>query len=1739
MLLSAIQIANPYPNERIDISFNELNPQLSNARFGVRFRYFYYDTWEGKINFRKTNDYTLIGNNTVGTVLSATSPTNFLNPNDLAPFRWNVKSDREYLYLTLLGGLSALTIWPSHPMPKMTKNSNFSMSLDIGVVSASAFNGEVQTPDFRKLVKKTNFSTVDFSDSNIDTLSGYATLAGGRKNYEYSRNINYYRVFNSSSLSPDLIANSLRIDIPVITSTNIAVDVPDQIFILSFYNDYFTNDNFNYISNNFVTNLSCLESEVLTEMGITTPYTVQASMNDKSGGVLIELKPPLYIKPNSDITVWYETSSPIAPGGVLFQKTATNNFSLSVNQGVYPNSPVYLFNYNFVSPTKDLFTVTFAPSSFVTSQTISSTTVETVMVDNYYQNSYDMPTTSNILFKRFIETSGDNSLLAYRASAPATTYVSEQWFPANSNQQIVFKNNGSGNKHKVRIQLQTAAGAIFEEENQIQFLLNKDKVVFNLFLTSSTDSTAIVEANIFPTPSNEYRVKWDANPPDNIIFRDKNDNVLERNTFYPLHVYSKVSNLGIDKTEIVLYSEEYDLSANTFWFPPSSVFGSAYLEIKGDTNDYNSTNYSTLSAFVNRNGYSYRVPTNANIIWNETANDNRGSVVLYTKDNLKTIKESTIYSSSNNYSLINATFSTIPVESDPKQVLFNISCNLFRDDFNFNATKMFSFRQYPLKQYLFIDAKKESDSNVYRSDEYTNIFYSTSGTILLSAIYANLNVNSADVKWDYKYSNGTVGNATGSSLNITLNTASACVYLSAFNATPVDGDFKAYNFTDYMCFYLLSSIQPFSYIGIPSNIYVPIYQQEIGDRDGNTTALSFQNNSYLNSLGMSAYKPCHTENFQFSATPGFDRYVWKIGSKIYETNSSFAVIPVTYNDVSSNNKVSVSAYNSIFIESNPVSIYNSASSDNSSVFREDVQFYDFPSPDVFITLSNNYFNVNKYAETPELNCTINTSYTTLVNYNVNLVLSSANFFQTKSLNGNQSLFSKLLKINIENSDFIINENSVNHCKVFLSGNIGINIPGYDYCTQNVPLFSNIVDLIAYNGPNLYLYTGKNLLSTGETATFYNGSNTNFSSLPFSGFSSFVFDNGEGSLQSSLSEFLTTSYSSEGNKSPSLTGILNDGSTTVQTWHNMIYVKNSFEKYDPSIQREFYDEIILPYNLEETRINPNDWQFADKINQCLTKFQTNMEYLSASCSINNINFPKANAGFLGSLFGNFKWHTIYSPDNIQDIYFKNLKSAQIIEDKLLTVNENYIQIYSIDETPELLYSFNRLGDGEVLEEPITIRYNSNEKRLFILDRGKNTFFVCEFDINVPQNIKLTHYWGGVGERTDRTKLNSPTDFCVDKDEQLYIVDKDSYIIKVYNKNLNWLNNIQLDNFSANNRPISISEKDGIFIVLTEDNYITVFDKNEKIINSFFVPECNNAVLNQIYDGIVYAISNNTLFKYSLNGTKISSKTFFDPIIEVFFDYTNLYVLTPQYIYRYIDFTEIDKIIDEDEDKAGFQWNNIFVSEKEFVTAYIYNDSFQKIYDNANLLNSRIFKKLYINIDEKGDVIYQSTSSVSPSALTNRPILLGTNEPVLYDTINRSIENLYNSIVELKDNINYLSIYPNHNNNLQWSWKYHYIDSIQRPSLNKNPISWKELRSNQITGSTQLSGISSWCVLRGGVPGNHSLICWNFQQTQCNSLFPLTWEELECGNCRYPFSWSDLENNCCKTPDFVFEDCVSLC
>jgi hypothetical protein len=183
---------------------------------------------------------------------------------------------------------------------------------------------------------------------------------------------------------------------------------------------------------------------------------------------------------------------------------------------------------------------------------------------------------------------------------------------------------------------------------------------------------------------------------------------------------------------------------------------------------------------------------------------------------------------------------------------------------------------------------------------------------------------------------------------------------------------------------------------------------------------------------------------------------------------------------------------------------------------------------------------------------------------------------------------------------------------------------------------------------------------------------------------------------------------------------------------------------------------------------------------------------------------------------------------------------------------------------------------------------------------------------------------------------------------------------------------------------------------------------------------------------------------------------------------------------------------------------------------------------------------VNYDEFGSVTSQYTSAISASALKYTPILLATNEPVLYDTINRSIRLIFDCLENLKDNISINTTVFNNNNNLQWLWKYHYIENTQKPSLNKNPVTWRELKSGKVSANTQLSSISAWYVLRRGVAGNHSEICWNHEYLQSNSYFPLEWFSTEKGSVSgHVFTWADFEKNCCVVPDFIFTDCVSSC
>ena len=1765
-----------YINELVQVNFNEVDPPLANARIGTRFYHFYYDTWNEKINFSNTTIDTLTGdddwNRLIGSgyprdyVLTgleideevipdnfsyAISPSIFGNPNDYQKLLWQVNGNREFLYFNYLAGTGAGSIYPSHVYPKITKINNNTLLVSACMMPATGFDGLVTYTDFKQRVAAQPSVLIGLpnllSATNFGTRVHTPYVSKTTINKVLGSNKNFIRNYYVKSVGKNIIANSFKIEVPVLTSK-----VDPEVDEVNGYILTFTTGDVRQQDKRIYTtgiNLSCLESEDLSGLGITYPYTpVYSKLIPSTGQLWLYFRAPLWIEKNSPITITYQTSS-FQPNISITNNTIGNNpnyWQISANNVEPVKSGVFYYNYKFARGTfydnsaEDAFTISFLPSSFITNVSYSSVTVDTAMVDNYYQTSFEITdSTETKLVKRFVEQTDDDSLSAVHI-ASNRKFKNKEWFRADG--PIRFYNNGVGNRHYVKIQLSSYTGAIYEEEQDIEFLINKNNIIFSPTITETDSNSATITTIIYPTQSDSSRFKWAAFPPENVVFSDLDGEPLSANVFYDQLIDVQVQYLGVDKTEIVIYSEEFATSASTFWFPPSTVVNDMYLEIKGQIDDNNKTGTGTISAFCNRNGRSYRVPVDANIIWDEVADDGRGIINFNTRDRSRNVDKGTIYSSSNEYSLINATISSIPVTENPKFILFNVTCNASRNDFALNASKIFLYREYPAGNLLSINATSGSNS-LFSSVDSQNIIFTTSTNLTLSAIYPNLDTSS--IRWQAFYNKTKVLNGTGDTFNFSLSTLSSiCIQVSATSAKPFQGDFKRYNFEDSMCFYYLSSLTNLNYIGFPENQYNPTRKAANSVVDYGKCGSGYENtvfNMFTSSHGMTSYKPCHTENFYFSASPGFTKYVWNVGDIVAESSSNKIIIPVSYQNVSANNNITVSAFNDIFLETDLITNFNFASSNNSNVYRQRISFLDFPNPSVSIELTNDVVNTNLYSTLPRLIATINSGNFDINDYTFNIVLSSADFVQTKLVQNNRPVFNALIDIGIEDSDFIIDENSFNKCVIYLSGNASVTIDGFDFCPTSNPVSSNILSLSAYNGPNLELYCEKNIVSAGETVTFYNGSNKNFINVPFINFQSFTFDNGEGTISNpaSGSLYFTTTYSTEGSKTPSLTGVLNTGETVVASWKDFVSVKDSFENYDSNISRAFYEKLELPYNLDSVRVKPNDWQYASTLNSSFDKLKTNIFYLSASCAINNINFPKAYGGYLGTRFGNFKWHTQYVAENLQDNLFYRLRSAQIVDEKAIVLNGKNIEIFDISENPSKLFSTDRISDAEVLLNPVKLSYLSVEKRLYILDNTKKIIYVCNFDINNPSNIELTHYWGGVGSKEDRTKFNNPVDFCLDSKKNLYVVDSDSAVIKVYNKNLNWIRNISISNFD-NNKPLSISERNGLFCVSTQNGINILMDEFGNVSESITHSGSTKSVLNTLHEGIVYIISGKNIAKYTINNTFVNENTFNDNVVDVVFDEFHCYAVFSDYILKFVDFIEINKVINNNETLSGFNWNSIFINESEFVTDYIFNDSFKKIHDNISLLNGRIEERLMVDLDKYYRVINQTTTAYTPSAVTDRDLFVATNEPVLYDTINRGIENLYSNVEELRDNISATFSIPNNNNDIQWRWSYHYIDGIQLPTLEKNPVSWREMTSSKIIGNSQLSAYSAWWTTREGRAGNHSEICWNYEQVQCNSLFPLSWHDTECSNVSgHIFTWEDLEKDCCALPDFVFADCVSPC
>ena len=1774
MLLDSIQTLSAYPFEHVGVWLNtDVAPQLS-ARMGVRFRSNIFDYSPPLLKWGN-NGFTQVGNtpdllNSIPlssyydadyTDFYVQSAINYVDvPGDFPIFLETSAVFGNNILLNFAGGTSAITIYPSTPYPVIQQIDNYQMSVSGGFFALSAFDYNLPASQFHQQVDMGSISPLtNQGGTNIKfamipysapggpvNLFPDAYISGKRENYVFltqSINNSTSTPLQNKLIDHNIIPKTLQLSFPVMSA-----GLSSQYLCVAGY------------SNTIGNGVSYLSSGNLQSLSV--PILQSATLDATNSKLNLKLSPGYYVPGLSEYTISYETSGlPYIKSAVAgtFRQGVTalesnNYYVLSAQNAPYLYDYKFSVKYNSAKPTEEAFTISFHPE-FITTQTQSSAFLLSAnMVDNFYQTSFPIVHDSKVVRLRYFEENDDLSLSAID-QLTNKVYKQNQWMPASA--CLRFVNDGLANSFGLTFDVSANNNSLYNTTIP-RFILNKEKAFANLSIGQFTDNFAVVEGSIFPNFDPSRNVTWTIDPPNNIElfqFNDQSDIFVDQydtNTLYfnpPVAIpigsptlantmAVVVNKLGVDNTTITMYSEEFGLSASTIWYPPSSVYNNAQIMLSGNVNDMNPIRTTSLSALFLKNNLLYPAPDKGSIIWRELNNDPRGSSVFHPHTLSSIIFEDVIYPASQYTNVIDTVITTDKAVAKPETIIFNYSANSFgnksdqplADSYNTTNTLPIYVRQYPDNTNIYM-AFTASNGDVFDSHTYESKFFTNSSLMLTAqAISSDFSSIHDGIYWNIPGNTSFLSGAAAFPLSAI--SSSYCVEVSAFNAQPINTNFKPYNFTDKLCFYVLPSSYPsLDYISFPQYNLFPTLPLAI-DEDL----------SYLNSVALTGLFGCIT-NVTVSTFGGFDDYIYQIGSKIVESSNNVVTIPVTDADISGGGMVSISAFNTMFPKGNPMSFYNYASSDNSDALHQAMSSVMIPALSAQFSISNNLMNlrdVNSNMFT--LNLEFPFEGLAVETGTFNFILSSPNEIRYSDpiTFSNAYTSNNLFTLN-QHDFFSIKRNTYVGYTLAVSGNITKMIDNAYPCRYGQYFLSDVVTLSAYDGPDITIYTPLNISTTNNMVSVFNET-----AIFPSGLDSFIFSDGNGHVTSGYTNtsVMTALYASEGTYSISITAIPPIDPPIIKVFPDLFVIKNTFDQYDSNINRTFPESVVLPYTSDQVRITPNAWQWDNPINDSLTKLHANFLALSSSCFSYDINVPKNVIGWIGEKNGDITWNyetppvVPYSTDTLT-----NLKDIVQVGDKFAIINGTRIELRNndynlslVNYTDRLSFSYaDTLPKGELLTNPTNIAYIPETNKIAVLDNIKNNIYIYELDDS--NRFIFTHYWGGEGEKSSRTKLNDPVDLYY-SNGNLFVVDSSSANVKIYNSFLNWTNQISHPTWDVEIVPVSITSSDDEIYVLTNIGVVYVFNNSYVFLRYIHAQTGSKIYHSNNIKGLLHIVADNQVFIYTINGIYVNVYAIAAPISKLLFIGEEIYALNSFSIIKLIDYIGLKSIIGSP--NFAIPLDAILVNPDEPVTDFIYNDSFLKLHSNLLALASNIDNKFVIYLDEFDKFLSHDIESIHTderSLSASSYIPLGLNELVVWETINRSIDNVTKDIESLHQMVD-VRTSRIANPIFNWTWKSMSIDKSQNVNDNRRPFSWKELQSASTVFDSVLSGITWKTAMRGGWEANNCPINWVWEQMSDNCIWPITWEQLE-QNQPLARTWEDVANNCSDTPIKTFDKCVDVC
>lgn len=494
-----------------------------------------------------------------------------------------------------------------------------------------------------------------------------------------------------------------------------------------------------------------------------------------------------------------------------------------------------------------------------------------------------------------------------------------------------------------------------------------------------------------------------------------------------------------------------------------------------------------------------------------------------------------------------------------------------------------------------------------------------------------------------------------------------------------------------------------------------------------------------------------------------------------------------------------------------------------------------------------------------------------------------------------------------------------------------------------------------------------------------------------------------------------------------------------------------------------EDIELPYNFENIKVQPNDTVSSDLLNIKFDHLFDNFMSLYRNSKIASNVIPISSTAIAG-VTGNgvstqFAWYFNLSArqfgrlsQNASMVGADNTKSSLLIKNvdldrySLFISNGTELKVLNFNSQASsigVVFSQTEVDAGYGVRYKDLCDLEYYDQYLYALDCELNQLIKYDAsgfigDNNVTNNrLYYVDSIGNKGNFLAKTAFNDPKGITIVNDI-LYVLDSGNSSVKTYDINLNWKQTYRLYQDFLSAFPIDIaSDKYQNIYILTQSKkilkYNNDFTKKEIFdFNNILLKDENvlKIVFSKTNDNIFYLVTdknvfkkfisypNNTigkyllyLFKYDDPAERIKSFTT-APTTDNSSDRNILFSVSGNAgklgnFYDNLNLFDVLAVRDFD----IYSSNEIAFDKNEYVQSWVFNKNLSKLILNHMRLRDQIIGKFIASVDYKGNIAFKGTRYLLPEEINSIyfeqdvTFFVGANETFTSSVVNRALKKIY--------------------------------------------------------------------------------------------------------------------------------------